>query len=361
MQSFFLEDVIIATKGGEDSVLSSGIPLETGPCSPLGEEDAAAMDEAIGLAWLEDDFDLFTEMLSRNLSSSVCNYQHSLTGTTPLMVAAGKGRVAEVLLLLSRGADMSLTSQDGTTALDWAQRYEKAEIKEILLNHEKRKGDSTLSAKKAEMLEQYLSSIDQDEIDTRLIERLLRKICTTVTAGISPDYLGSILVFLPGWEDITRTRECLEASSLFGDTTKFLLLPLHSMIPSSEQKKVFNKPKPGVRKIILATNIAETAITINDIVFVIDSGRVKEKSYDPYSNVSTLQTAWISKASARQREGRAGRCQPGVCYHLYSKVRANALPDYQEPEIKRTSLEELCLQVFIVEFLSLDRPNFKLL
>lgn len=345
VQSFFLEDVIIATKGGEDSVLSSGIPLETGPCSPLGEEDAAAMDEAIGLAWLEDDFDLFTEMLSRNLSSSVCNYQHSLTGTTPLMVAAGKGRVAEVLLLLSRGADMSLTSQDGTTALDWAQRYEKAEIKEILLNHEKRKGDSTLSAKKAEMLEQYLSSIDQDEIDTRLIERLLRKICTTVTAGISPDYLGSILVFLPGWEDITRTRECLEASSLFGDTTKFLLLPLHSMIPSSEQKKVFNKPKPGVRKIILATNIAETAITINDIVFVIDSGRVKEKSYDPYSNVSTLQTAWISKASARQREGRAGRCQPGVCYHLYSKVRANALPDYQEPEIKRTSLEELCLQV----------------
>eukprot|EP00250_Pteridium_aquilinum_P000849 c11023_g1_i1 orf=66-3809(+) len=366
VQSFYLDDVIVATKAGEDSMLSSGISLEIGTSSPLGEEDAATMDEAIGLAWLEDDFDLFIEILSRDLSPSVCNYQHSLTGTTPLMVAAGKGRLTEVLLLLSRGANMDLTSQDGTTALDWAERYGREEIKEILVKHKNTRGDPTLAAKRTEMLEQYLSSIDQDEIDTNLIERLLRKICTTVTAGISPDHLGSILIFLPGWEDITRTRECLEASTLFGDPKKFLLLPLHSMIPSEDQKKVFKSPSPGVRKIILATNIAETAITINDIVFVIDSGRVKEKSYDPYSNVSTLQTAWISKASARQREGRAGRCQPGVCYHLYSRVRANALPDYQVPEIKRTSLEELCLQVKLLdsnsnikEFLgkSVEPPN----
>lgn len=366
VQSFYLEDVIVATELGEDSVLFSGTPAETDTSSPLSEEDSAAMDEAICLAWLEDDFELLTEMLSRNMNSSLCNYQHSLTGTTALMVAAGKGKGDEVLLLLSRGADINLTSQDGTTALDWADRDGKEKVKEMILRHKDKKDDPTLAAKKAELLERYLSSIDQEEIDTSLIERLLRKICTTTTAGISPDHRGSILVFLPGWEDITRTRECLEASSLFGDATKFLLLPLHSMIPASEQKKVFKSPKPGVRKIILATNIAETAITINDIVFVIDSGRIKEKSYDPYNNVSTLQTAWISTASAKQREGRAGRCQPGVCYHLFSKVRASALPDFKVPEIKRTPLEELCLQVKLLDskysikdFLSkaVDPPN----
>jgi hypothetical protein len=313
--------------------------------SPLNDEDAAAMDEAISLAWLEDDFELFTEMLSRSLSASLYNYQQISTGTTALMVSAGKGRVDEVLLLLSKGADINLASNDGKTAIDWAEENGQQEIKEILLKHRDKTSEPTSGIRKLELLEKYLSNIDQEEIDTSLIERLIRKICTSNTAGISLDQQGSILIFLPGWEEITRTRECLEASSFFGDSTKFLLLPLHSMIPSIEQKKVFQSPKPGVRKIILATNIAETAITINDVVFVIDCGRVKEKSYDPYNNVSTLQTAWISKSSARQREGRAGRCQPGVCYHLYSKVRANALPDFQLPEIKRTSLEELCLQV----------------
>jgi ATP-dependent RNA helicase DHX36 len=80
-------------------------------------------------------------------------------------------------------------------------------------------------------------------------------------------------------------------------------------------------------------------------VYVIDSGRMKEKSYDPYNNVSTLQSSWVSKASAKQREGRAGRCQPGICYHLLSKLRAASLPEFQVPEIKRIPIEELCLQV----------------
>lgn len=74
---------------------------------------------------------------------------------------------------------------------------------------------------------------------------------------------------------------------------------------------MFTRPPPGTRKIVLATNIAETAITIDDVVYVIDSGKVKEKSYDPFTNVSTLQCGWISKASARQREGRAGRVRAG--------------------------------------------------
>lgn len=118
------------------------------------------------------------------------------------------------------------------------------------------------------------------------------------------------------------------------------------MVPLVEQKKVFKHPPHGCRKIVLSTNVAETSVTIDDVVYVIDSGRMKEKSYDPYNNVSTLQSSWISKASAKQREGRAGRCQAGICYHLYSKVRAAAMLDFQVPEIKRTPIEELCLQVF---------------
>ena len=99
----------------------------------------------------------------------------------------------------------------------------------------------------------------------------------------------AILVFLAGWEEISRLRERLLASPIFGDPARFLILPLHSMLHSMEQRKVFGRPPDGVRKIVLATNIAETALTIDDIVFVIDCGRLREKSYDPYTNVATLQ------------------------------------------------------------------------
>ena len=96
---------------------------------------------------------------------------------------------------------------------------------------------------------------------------------------------------------------------------------------------------------VLATNIAETAVTIDDVVFVVDSGRLKEKSYDAHTGVSTLQASWVSRASAQQRRGRAGRVRPGECYRLYSSARMAAFADFQLPEMQRSPLEELCLQV----------------
>lgn len=75
------------------------------------------------------------------------------------------------------------------------------------------------------------------------------------------------------------------------------------------------------------------------------AGRLKEKSYDPYTGVSTLQAAWVSRASEKQRRGRAGRCQPGVAFHCYSRTRSQALAELQLPELKRSPLDELCLQV----------------
>ncbi|TSL28277.1 putative ATP-dependent RNA helicase YTHDC2 [Bagarius yarrelli] len=112
---------------------------------------------------------------------------------------------------------------------------------------------------------------------------------------------------------------------------------------TSDQRKVL-KPAPcGIRKIILSTNIAETSITVNDVVFVIDSGKVKEKAFDSLNHVTMLKMVWISKASALQRKGRAGRCRPGICFHLFSRLRFNNMLEYQVPQLLRMPLQELCL------------------
>lgn len=99
------------------------------------------------------------------------------------------------------------------------------------------------------------------------------------------------------------------------------------------------------RKIVLATNIAESSITIDDVVYVIDCGKAKETSYDALNKLACLLPSWISKASAHQRRGRAGRVQPGVCYRLYPRMIYDAMPQYQLPEILRTPLQELCLNI----------------
>lgn len=290
------------------------------------------------MAITDDEFDPLLELISAEGTSKVLNYQHSSTGATPLMVFAGKGRVGDIFTLLSLGADCNLQDHDGSTALDWAKREDQTEVEEIIKKHMAKNVSSSVEERK--LVEKYMSKINHELVDVILIEQLLRKICME-----SED--GAILIFLPGWEDINKTRERLFADPFFRNPSKFLILSLHSMVPAAEQKKAFQRPPLGCRKIIISTNIAETAITIDDVVYVLDSGRMKEKSYDPYNNVSTLQSSWISQASAKQREGRAGRCQPGVCYHLYSKLRAVSLPEFQVPEIKRIPIEELCLQVHL--------------
>ena len=167
-----------------------------------------------------------------------------------------------------------------------------------------------------------------------------------------PAALGAVLVFLPGWDEIARLKEKLESNPAFGGGNRggrYLILPLHSMVPPADQRKAFTRPARGVRKIVLSTNIAETAVTIDDVVVVINSGRHKEKSYDPYTAVSTLQSGWAPRASERQRAGRAGRCRPGVAIHLYSRARAASLPEFALPELQRSPLDELCLQVKLLE------------
>ena len=179
-----------------------------------------------------------------------------------------------------------------------------------------------------------------------LIVELISHICRNERGG-------AILVFLSGWEQISKLHKTLEADRFFS-SRKFLILPLHSMMPTLNQKQVFDRPPPGVRKIILSTNIAETSVTIEDVVYVIDTGRVKLSNFDPAKNLSTLQAEWISLANGRQRQGRAGRTQPGICYRLYTRHREQSFDAHPIPEMQRMRLEELILRVKILKLGRVD-------
>ncbi|XP_021748258.1 DExH-box ATP-dependent RNA helicase DExH5, mitochondrial-like isoform X2 [Chenopodium quinoa] len=196
-----------------------------------------------------------------------------------------------------------------------------------------------------------LSCWNPDSMGFNLIENLLFNICEN-------EGPGAVLVFMTGWDDISSLKDKLQAHPILGDPNRVLVLACHSSMASSEQRLIFEKPEDGVRKIVLATNIAETSITIDDVVYVVDCGKAKETSYDALNNTPCLLPSWIAKVSAQQRRGRAGRVQPGECYHLYPRCVYDAFAEYQLPEILRTPLQSLCLQIkslklgSISEFLS---------
>ena len=194
------------------------------------------------------------------------------------------------------------------------------------------------SLSEEELLNRYHIMHDDEQIDNDLILKIIRYINKSSYGD------GAILVFLPGWMEISELSMILESTSPFSDKSQFLILPMHSGIPSKDQRQVFQRPRRGIRKIVLSTNICEASVTIDDVAFVIDTGRAKEKSYDPHLNTSTLQPIWISQASVKQRRGRAGRTKPGVCFHLFSRRRYTSLREFLESEMIRTSLEEICLQ-----------------
>ncbi|XP_031381610.1 DExH-box ATP-dependent RNA helicase DExH3 isoform X1 [Punica granatum] len=183
-----------------------------------------------------------------------------------------------------------------------------------------------------------LSCWNPDCIGFNLIEAVLCHICRK-------ERPGAVLVFMTGWEDISCLRDQLKSHPLLGDPNRVFLLTCHGSMATSEQRQIFDRPPPNVRKIVLATNMAEASITINDIVFVVDCGKAKETTYDALNNTPCLLPSWVSKASARQRKGRAGRVQPGECYHLYPRCVYEAFAEYQLPELLRTPLNSLCLQI----------------
>ena len=140
--------------------------------------------------------------------------------------------------------------------------------------------------------------------------------------------------------EIKSTIDALRAANLRDCT----ILPLHANLSNNEQKQVFTKTLG--RKVVVATNVAETSITIPEIVYVIDCGKVKETQYEASTSLSKLVETYTSRAASKQRRGRAGRVMPGVCYKLFTRrIEEQHMARFAIPEILRTPLESLFLQV----------------
>ena len=158
---------------------------------------------------------------------------------------------------------------------------------------------------------------------------------------------GDILVFLTGREEIeTVTQKLTDLTRDLAPNSQALQpMPLYAGLSSEEQMYVFSPAAENTRKVILATNIAEASVTIDGIVYVIDSGFVKLRAFNPTTNIESLTPVAISKASATQRAGRAGRTKPGKCFRLYTESSYKLLPDTTIPEIQRSNLAPVVLQL----------------
>ncbi|MHC8397047.1 ATP-dependent helicase HrpB [Pseudomonas sp. LB3P93] len=171
-------------------------------------------------------------------------------------------------------------------------------------------------------------------IEPRLVQTILEAL---------NDETGSVLVFLPGQAEIRRVHQQL--ADALGESTQVLLCPLHGELDLAAQRAAIDPPPAGKRKVVLATNIAETSLTINGVRVVIDAGLARVPRFDPGSGMTRLDTQRISKASATQRAGRAGRLEPGVCYRLWSQDQHEQLAAYASAEILSADLAGLALQL----------------
>ncbi|CAK9441515.1 uncharacterized protein LODBEIA_P53830 [Lodderomyces beijingensis] len=176
---------------------------------------------------------------------------------------------------------------------------------------------------------------------------------------------GDILVFLTGQEEIDTSCEVLaDRMQTLGDAaSELIILPVYASLPPEQQTMIFEPAPPGARKVILATNIAETSITIDGIYFVVDPGYVKINAFDPRAGMDSLRVCPISQAQANQRSGRAGRTGPGKCYRLYTEnsyaqMLPNAIPEIQRQNLSHTTLMLKAMGINdLVNFEFMDPPS----
>ncbi|OBZ78804.1 putative helicase C15C4.05 [Grifola frondosa] len=232
----------------------------------------------------------------------------------------------------------------GKARLDWSEDTaagddDDDETVQENVKLEKRYSPSTVST---------INLLDERIVPYDLIVRLLERICFE-----DPDYIGyspAILIFMPGMGEIRRLNDTLMEHPCFGSEDQFRIYPLHSTISSEQQGAVFDIPPPGKRKIVIATNIAETGITIPDITCVIDVGKHREMRFDEKRQISRLVETFVAKSNAAQRRGRAGRVQSGLCFHLFTKIRHDTkMAQHPDPEMLRLSLSDLALRIKIMK------------
>ncbi|KAL9596931.1 MAG: hypothetical protein Q9219_005494 [cf. Caloplaca sp. 3 TL-2023] len=196
-----------------------------------------------------------------------------------------------------------------------------------------------------------LADLNEYRINYDLILSLLERIATKQKFR---RFSKAILVFLPGIAEIRRLHDMLSNHPLF--SKKWIVHALHSSIAMDEQERAFKIPPPGYRKIVLATNIAETGVTIPDVTCVVDTGKHKEMRFDERRQLSRLIEVFISRSNAKQRRGRAGRVQEGLCFHLFTKARHDStMAQEQTPELLRLSLQDLVLRVKLCNLGSIEQ------
>ncbi|RYP19767.1 hypothetical protein DL765_003190 [Monosporascus sp. GIB2] len=184
----------------------------------------------------------------------------------------------------------------------------------------------------------YLESPTEDYVE---------KAVSTVFEIHTKELEGDILVFLTGREEIDTAVQAVAERSLQlpPGSLSILPLPLYAGLSTEQQMYVFDAPPENTRKVIFSTNIAEASVTIEGIVYVIDSGFVKLRAFDPRTGIESLTATTISKAAAAQRAGRSGRTKPGKCFRLYTEDAFQKLPDANVPEIQRSNLAPFILQL----------------
>lgn len=184
-------------------------------------------------------------------------------------------------------------------------------------------------------------------VETRYVprdpaRRLEDEVAACVIRALAEEQ-GSILVFLPGQAEIRRTRERLEGRIAAGSE----LVELHGGLEPGEQDRAIRPAAEGRRKVVLATAIAETSLTIEGVRVVVDAGQARVPVYEPATGLTRLATVKVSRASADQRRGRAGRVAPGVCYRLWEEAATSGLEPYARPEILSAGLDGLALDLAV--------------
>lgn len=324
----------------------------------LDKEIQDYVDEVLEECFCSHNEDCFAQFLYLVTGESVpVDTQHSQTQMSALMSAASKGFLDSCEKLIGMGADPLLAGPFGIDSVMWA-RMNKRDNCVAYLSHivqQSSSADSDAAATVAAsptadqrqfahnqiLLRAYQFNQHGDELDYALMFAVVRHIHRTQPAG-------AILVFLPGYDSIVEMNDALQQYAGDALDQQLTVFMLHGSMQAADQKRVFGAPAPGCRKVILATNIAETSLTIDDVVYVIDSGLVKQKSFDALTGATALTATSISQACAKQRMGRAGRCRPGVCFRLYSQLRFDSMEPFTLPEILRVPLTEIALSARIM-------------
>lgn len=208
-------------------------------------------------------------------------------------------------------------------------------------------------------IDEYEQFEKEDERDLDLDEGDVLKGILNAIDELLNEPLGDILIFLNGERDIAETADFLKKANLHNTE----ILPLYARLSTQEQNKVF-APHNG-RRIVLATNVAETSITVPGIKYVIDLGTARISRYSPRTKVQRLPIEPISQASANQRKGRCGRVSDGICIRLYDEIDFNSRPEFTDPEILRTNLASVILKMLslrlgnIENFPFIEKPEQK--